>query len=232
MAEWNATLKLIKEYGGVILLAIGIALAIRIFLFEVYRVPSASMRPTLEAGDTILVSKYSFGIRWPGAERAWFGQRPPQRGEVVIVSFPTDSGRDFVRRVIAIPGDEVEIKKGKLFLNQKPVLDSAEVGNSPFCGTEKIVEGVSFGVCWEPPMLEEMSRITVAANSVFVMGDLRTASELSGVQPKSYGMTSVNLIKGKVLRIWLSVEPQNAAQSAEGWLGSRIRWDRFLKKVD
>ena len=103
-------LKLLREYGGAVFFAVILALIIRFFGVEVYRVPNAAMRPTLEAGDTIFVLKSSYGFRWPGAERFFAAARTPERGEVVIVSFPQDQGRDFVKRVIGLPGDRVEIR--------------------------------------------------------------------------------------------------------------------------
>src|SRR6185503_10218972 len=89
--------KLVREYGGAVLVAVVVALVIRVFLIEAYKIPSSSMRPALEPGDTIFVSKLEF---------------KPDYGQVVVFSLPADPRRDFIKRIIGLPGDTVQMKKG------------------------------------------------------------------------------------------------------------------------
>src|SRR5687767_14523778 len=109
-AAGSTTSQLIRDYGGAILVAVAVALASRFFGIEAYRIPSPAMRPTLEPGDTIFVSKSAFGLRFPGAAAPFTGGRPPARGEIVVYSPPIDPGRDYIKRVIGLPGDSVELR--------------------------------------------------------------------------------------------------------------------------
>src|SRR6476646_4023800 len=109
----------IKQYGGAVIAAVIVALFIRFFVIEAYRIPSTSMRPTLEPGDTIFVSKWPFGLRFPWSTDAFTKGRAPTRGEVVVFSSPYEPERDYIKRVVAIPGDTVEMKRGHVILNGK-----------------------------------------------------------------------------------------------------------------
>ena len=108
-----------------VFLAIIIALVIRSFLFEPFRIPSGSMYPTLKVGDYLFVSKFSYGYSrysFPAGlpvfeGRVWYSE--PQRGDVVVFKFPKNTHTDFIKRIIGMPGDKIQIKKGRLYINNE-----------------------------------------------------------------------------------------------------------------
>ena len=108
-----------------ILLAIGgsilVALFVRFFVLEAYRMPSRAMAPAVEAGDTIFVSKFSYGFRFPGASKR-VATSIPKYGDVVVLEFPDEPGREYIKRVVGLPGDRIQILKGHLLLNGKPAV--------------------------------------------------------------------------------------------------------------
>lgn len=227
--------RLFRDYGGAILIAVFAALGIRSFVLEAYRIPSSAMRPSLEPGDTIFVLKYPYGIRNPWTTRQVTDGRAPERGEVVIYSSSggIEGGeRDFIKRVVGMPGDRIEFKRGRLWINGRDV--SAGSANDAACGNETLESGgggdtkagPSYQVCWEPPLLADSTEpILVPADSYFVLGDLRSRST-EGTKPSRVswgGLIQRSQLKGKAAWIWLSVEPSGGF--------SRIRFERMFKRI-
>ncbi len=105
------------EYTGSLFPVIAAVFVIRSFLWEPFRIPSSSMVPTLQIGDMILVSKYSYGIRLPVVNKKILSLGDPQRGDVVVFKFPKDTSLDYIKRVVAVGGDRVEYKNKKLIVN-------------------------------------------------------------------------------------------------------------------
>jgi signal peptidase I len=110
----------LREYLEVVAMAIAATLFLRAFLAEPFRIPSSSMEPTLQAGDHILVNKLAYGPRLPFSERRLFSLDPPRRGDVVVFESLREPGKDFVKRVVGVPGDVVEIRDGVLWVNGVP----------------------------------------------------------------------------------------------------------------
>jgi signal peptidase I len=110
-----------RQYGESILIAVGIALALRAFVVEAFKIPTASMIPTIEIGDHIFANKLLFGIRVPFTDTKLFDWREPRRGEVVVFENPCDPGRDYIKRVVAEAGDTVEVRCDILYINGKAV---------------------------------------------------------------------------------------------------------------
>lgn len=100
-----------REYAEAIIIALILAFIIRIFVVQAFKIPSRSMVPTLLVGDHLLVNKFIYDLR------------EPRRNEVVVFKFPEDNKTDFIKRLIALPGDEVSLLDGKLFINKEPVTD-------------------------------------------------------------------------------------------------------------
>ena len=94
---------------------------LRSFLFEPFKIPSASMVPTLLVGDLILVNKYHYGVRLPVINKKIIANNDPQRGDVMVFRYPKDTSIDYIKRVVGVPGDEVAYLNKRLFLNGKPV---------------------------------------------------------------------------------------------------------------
>src|SRR6516164_1681848 len=131
----------------VIIHALLIALVIRTFLFQPFNIPSGSMKATLLVGDYLFVSKYSYGyspfsIPWTPPLPPLFSGRifgsDPNRGDVVVFRLPKDESTDYIKRVIGLPGDRIQMKEGLLYINDKPVERerlSDFIGEDP-CGSE------------------------------------------------------------------------------------------------
>lgn len=213
-----------KTYGLAILLAVMIAFAIRVFVVEAYRIPSGSMRPTLEPGDTIFVTKYPFGLRFPGNPKPVKPGREPMRGEVVVFSYPDERQREYIKRVVAVAGDRVAVKGGKVWLNGKLLVEPFEKG--ALCGRET-TGSASYGVCWDPPLLEDIPELVVPAKSVFVLNDLRSSSN-EVVKQRSAGVVPNQYVKGKAVMVWLSVHPRALG---EPWF-PKFRFDRIFKRIE
>ena len=97
----------IKDWVVAILIALVLSFIIRYFIVELYLVDGPSMRPTLQSAERLVVNKFIYRFR------------PPERGEILVFRYPKDPSRDFIKRVIAIPGDTIEIKDGRVFVNQQ-----------------------------------------------------------------------------------------------------------------
>lgn len=217
---------LLRDYGGAILVAVLIAFLIRSFLIEAYRIPSQAMRPTLEAGDTVFVAKWPFGLRFLGSKSKLTSPRPPAYGEVVVFSPPSDPTRDYIKRVVGMPGDTVALRSGKLLLNGKAIaLPSAK---HEICGTEELPDAKRFPTCWEPPLMENFGPEKVPADSVFVLGDLRTEAP-EAKKNRNWGIVPMSALKAKALWIWLSIEPPSGSGSGN-WF-SRIRFERMFEPI-
>jgi signal peptidase I len=229
--------RLVRDYAGTILFAVGVALFIRFFVIEAYRIPSIAMKPTLEPGDTLFVEKWPFGLRLPWADEPFTKPSRPDHGEVVVFSFEADRKRDYIKRVLALAGDNVEIRKGDFFLNGQAM--QATPGKVSGCGYEKTPDNKLYPVCWEGPGAGDFAYAKVPDGMVFVAGDLRTPlKDVKAVDPSdplaeknfgNWGMVSIGSLKGKALLIWLSVDPLNRGTSTG--LFPNFRFDRMLKRV-
>ncbi|MFQ5540180.1 MAG: signal peptidase I, partial [Candidatus Binatia bacterium] len=124
MVEENKKRKSIyREYFEAIIIALLAALFIRTFIVQAFKIPSGSMIPTLQIGDHILVNKLIYGIRVPFWGHYLLRYGKPQKGDVVVFVYPKDRTKDFIKRVIGVQGDQVEIRKKKVYINGKAVED-------------------------------------------------------------------------------------------------------------
>ena len=131
-----------REYGESLFIALILALVIRAFLVQAFSIPSGSMQPTLLIGDYLLVNKFSYGIRNPLTNKVWIPLGTPQRGDVVVFIFPQDPSKDYIKRIIGLPGDRIQITNkqvfinGKLFKTPEAVYDDPTVIPAPHSPTE------------------------------------------------------------------------------------------------
>lgn len=155
---------LIREYAESIAIAVLLALVIRTYLVQAFKIPSGSMEDTLLIGDHLLVSKFIYGTKIPFVDKRVLAVRDPKQGDVIVFEYPEDPSKDFIKRVVGVPGDVVEGKDKKVYVNGKLYANPHEVHKEKEIIPKEMNPRDTFGP------------ITVPANSYFVMGDNRDRS--------------------------------------------------------
>jgi signal peptidase I len=178
----------LREYIEAILLAIVIAFFIRTFVIQAYKIPSGSMKPTLLIGDHILVSKFNYGIRIPIDRSTLIPVGTPKRGDIVVFIYPEDRSKDFIKRLIGLPGDVIEIRNKNILLNGLPWSDTHSV----------YVDNLIIPGSVQPR--DNFGPVTVPEGSIFVMGDNRDESYDS----RFWGFVPMKDVLGKALIIYWS----------------------------
>jgi len=228
--------------------ALLVALIIRTVLIEPFKIPSGSMIPTLEIGDQIFVNKFIYGVRVPFMNWVPFPLvRMPQRGDVIVFNNPLDTSKDYIKRVVGLPGDEVELRNDVVFINgreqpRRLLAENAVSWDQP-AGEwqasrgelfEEALDGRTHLVLQNPARRGQgnFGPVRVPAGAVFVMGDNRDNSAdsrlglgvSSGVEYVPYGY-----IKGKAMIVWLALGHDGLLSGLFG--GTGIRTDRFFHPV-
>jgi len=178
----------LREYIEAILLAILIAFFIRTFVIQAYKIPSGSMKPTLLIGDHILVSKFSYGIKLPFIRSTVLPIGEPKRGDIVVFIYPEDRSKDFIKRLIGVPGDTIEVRNKKILLNGLPFDDVHGVHSDSIIIPGSVQPRDNFGP------------VKVPADSIFVMGDNRDESYDS----RFWVFVNMKDVLGKALIIYWS----------------------------
>jgi signal peptidase I len=173
---------LLREYVEAALIAIFLALFIRTFVIQAYKIPSGSMEPTLLVGDHILVNKFIYGIKIPFISKTLIPIGKPKRGDIIVFKYPLDKRKDYIKRVIGLPGDEVRIMDKEIFINGE------------------LFDG-RFGVYDKSSGRDNnLGPIVVPQSGLFVMGDNRDHSYDS----RYWGFVPLDLVKGKAIIIYWS----------------------------
>lgn len=155
---------LLREYAESIAIAILLALVIRTYLVQAFKIPSGSMEDTLAIGDHLLVSKFIYGTKFPFSDKRLLTIRDPRQGDVIVFEYPEDPSKDFIKRVVGAPGDVVEGKDKKVYVNGKHYENPHEVHKEKDLIPKEMNPRDTFGP------------VTVPADSYFVMGDNRDRS--------------------------------------------------------
>ncbi len=191
-----------REYGEALLVALLLALVIRTFVVQAFKIPSESMLQTLLVGDHLLVSKFSYGVKVPFTNYYVYKGSDPQRGEIIIFEYPNDPSVDYIKRIVGVPGDIIEVRNKQLFRNGEAVKESYIRFTQP----DRI-----------EPVRDNFGPVTVPEGKYFVMGDNRDNS----LDSRFWGFVGRSAIRAKAWRIYWSW----------GGLGD-MRWDRMGKKVE
>jgi signal peptidase I len=113
----------LRDWVESIIIAFLLAMVIRTFVVQAFKIPTGSMRMTLQEGDLILVNKFIYGVKLPFTNFYFPALREPKRGDVMVFVYPEDKKKDFIKRLVGLPGETVEIKGGSIYINDKPADD-------------------------------------------------------------------------------------------------------------
>lgn len=180
--------KLLKEYVEAIVIALLLALVIRTFVVQAFKIPSGSMIPTLLIGDHILVNKFIYGIKIPFTEKKILMFNKPERGDVIVFKYPENPKKDFIKRVIAVEGETIEEKDKVVYVNGKVMNEPYAHHNDRYLRPGGHDPRDTFGP------------VTVPEDKVFVMGDSRDQSYDS----RYWGFVDLNEIRGEAFIIYWS----------------------------
>jgi signal peptidase I len=193
----------LRENIEAILLAIVLALFIRTFIVQAFKIPSGSMQETLLIGDHILVNKFIYGVKLPFVMTTIIPYKEPHREDIVVFKFPEDPTKDFIKRVIGVAGDVVESHDKKLYVNHKLVNHDFGIHTDPHIIPGYLQPRDNFGP------------VVVPEDALFVMGDNRDHSYDS----RFWGFVTLKAVKGKAFMIYWSWDNDNFG----------VRWGRIGK---
>jgi signal peptidase I len=205
----------LREYAEALIIALFLAVLLRTFFIQAYEIPSGSMEPTLLVGDHILANKLVYGFRMPDSifglspgglpyGHYLFRLEPIHRGDVVVFVYPRNPSEDYIKRVIGIAGDVVEIKAGKVWLNGAPMADPHAHFEVP--DAERSTASVR----------DYFGPVTVPPGKLFMMGDNRDDSSDS----RFWGFAPEDNVEGRAMNIYWSWDGD------EGGI-LPLRWSRF-----
>ena len=198
-----------RELGEALLIAFILAMLIRTFVVQAFKIPSGSMEDTLLIGDHLLVSKFSYGIHIPN-EIPFFGtqlfpdyiffQEVPERGDIIVFKYPLDPQKDFIKRVIGLPGDTLEVIRQRVYINGQQIQE-------PYAH-HTVLPGLD-----PVSPRDSMGPVRIPEDHLFMMGDNRENSSDSRV----WGFLNVNMIRGKAQMIYWSWDSPDTS----------LRWRRL-----
>jgi signal peptidase I len=211
-----------REYFESLVIAVVLALFIRTFVVQAFKIPTGSMEPNLLVGDHLLVNKFVFAPVASDLERMVLPMREIRRGDIVVFKFPEEPERDFIKRVIGLPGDTLEMKNRQLFVNGNRLDESY----AHYLFPQGDDQSESFDV------RSRYGPVTVPPDHYFMMGDNRDNSQDS----RYWGFLPAHYVKGRALTIYWSFEPP-AGEQAGGVLSTitglvtGTRWSRLLHQI-
>jgi len=232
---WRNDKALLQEYLEALLIAVIFATFARTFVVQAFKIPSASMEENLLVGDHILVNKFIYGPTATSLERWLLPHRNLRHGDVVVFRFPLDPTRDFIKRCIGLPGDEIRMENKELILNGEPVDDAGYTYHS-----DPRVYPSSRFLSEQNRYRDNFGPLVVAPETYYCLGDNRDNSNDS----RSWGPVPRDHVKGRALMIYWSFEPQASPPgTSDQWarwkqlygvlvsFGAETRWERTFQVV-
>ena len=201
-----------REYFESICVAVILALFVRTFVVQAFKIPTGSMENNLLIGDHLLVNKFVFAPTSTRLERMLLPIDPIRRGDIIVFKYPEEPERDFIKRVIGLPGETLELKNKKVYINNKP-LDEPYVH---FLVQPDDENGGDFDV------RVRYGPVTVPDGHYFMMGDNRDNSQDS----RYWGFLPQDYVKGKALFVYFSFGEEEGGLSVTG-----VRWNRILHQI-
>jgi signal peptidase I len=199
---------LVREYSEAIIIAVLLALFIRAFIVQAFKIPSGSMEPTLLVGDHILVNKFIYGIRVPIVNNEIIPIKSPKQFDIVVFQYPNDRSKDYIKRVIGLPLQKVQVINKKIYINDQPLNDPYGYFDDP-----NVLPGTR----------DNFGPVVVPSHSYFVMGDNRDHSYDS----RFWGFVDHGDLVGEAFIIYWSWRQEGnfSMEPSESY----IRWNRFGK---
>jgi len=179
----------LRDWVESIIIAFLLAMVIRTFVVQAFKIPTGSMRMTLQEGDLILVNKFVYGVKVPFSNFYLPALREPKRGDVVVFVYPEDKKKDFIKRLVGLPGESIEIKGGSIYINDQPA-------------QEPIFKQIYYYNRGD--FAAEGQKVIVPQDSYFVLGDNSVSSKDSrywGFVPKENLLGQAIVIYWPLLRI-------------------------------
>jgi signal peptidase I len=204
-ASAKKTKSKIREFIEAILSAAVIAALVITFVIQAFKIPSGSMIPTLLIGDHLFVNKFIYGVKIPYFRKTIIPVTDPKRGDVIVFIYPRDRSKDYIKRVIGIGGDKIEIKNKQIFLNDQPYTDAVGVYNDALVFAAETQPRDNFGP------------VIVPQGALFVMGDNRDSS----LDSRFWGFVDLKDVQGKAFIIYWSWNSEETS----------VRWDRLAKLI-
>ena len=203
-----------REYFESIVIAVILALFIRTWVVQAFKIPTGSMENNLLVGDHLLVNKFEFGLAPSAIEQWLLPVRDIKRGDVIVFKYPVEPERDFIKRVIGLPGETLELRQKVVYINGKPL-------DEPY--VHFLLPPGAIGVEKGDPR-ENYGPVTVPQGYYFMMGDNRDNSQDSrwwSFLPRDY-------VKGKALMVYWSYEPEGDGLAS---VLTGTRWNRLLHQI-
>ena len=203
----------VREYFESIVIAVILALFVRTWVVQAFKIPTGSMENNLLIGDHLLVNKFVFGPTATGIERTILPVRDIRRGDIVVFKYPDEPERDFIKRVIGLPGDVIELKSKKVYVNSQGLDEPYVHFLTPAAVGSEVTSA---------DVRENYGPVTVPPDQYFVMGDNRDNSQDS----RYWGYLPRHYVKGKALMIYWSYEGADL-----GSIFTKVRWERLLHQI-
>lgn len=216
-----------REYGEALAIAFVLAMVIRFFVVQAYQIPSGSMLDSLLIGDRLLVSKLSYNIKVPFTDKVIMRLGEPEHGDIVVFTTPDPEqpGADYIKRVIGVPGDVIEMKNNVVIRNGTPIDEPYARktrghmgGFTSYMNIHMFVQG----------NIQNFEPLTVPADKYFVLGDNRDDSRDS----RFWGLVDRNAMHGKAWRIYWSWGKRPGDSGSSGFPDTGPRWSRMGKLVE
>jgi signal peptidase I len=201
-----------REYFESICVAVILALVVRTFVVQAFKIPTGSMENNLLIGDHLLVNKFVYAPTMTGVERAVLPIDPVRRGEIIVFKYPEDPERDFIKRVIALPGETIELRKKRVFIDGRQLDEPYVRYLTP--PDEDSGEDFDVRVQYGP--------VTVPPGHLFMMGDNRDNSQDS----RYWGFLPQEYVKGRALFIYFSFGEGGLSDLVSG-----VRWGRIFHQI-
>lgn len=221
-----------REYLESLVVAFILATFIRTFVVQAFKIPTGSMENNLLIGDHLLVNKVVYSPSGFPGEDALMGKKPIQRGHVVVFKYPEDPARDFIKRVIGLPGETIEIKGKQVHIDGKPL----EEPYVHFLEPPLRPEDPEYGIRMDGSRGDDYGPRTVPEGQLFVMGDNRDNSKDS----RYWGFLPADQVKGRALMVYWSYEASRDEYHRTGyweWVQDtfaafgKTRWRRFFHLI-